>query len=122
MKAIAKKRKRLQRRHFRLRRRVVGTPECPRLLVKKSLNHTYAQLIDDDSGKVLISINTRQSAIASGLSGTGNKAAAAAVGKTIGDAAVAKGIKQVCFDRAGRKYHGRVQAVADAAREAGLKF
>ena len=122
MKAIKRKHKQLERRHFRLRRRVAGTLERPRLMVRKSLAHMYAQVIDDTSGKVLAEASTLQNAVAGGLKGTGNKAAAAAVGKAVAEALLAKGITRVCFDRSGRKYHGRVKAAADAAREAGLQF
>jgi large subunit ribosomal protein L18 len=91
-------------------------------MVKKSLAHTYAQAIDDDTGSVLAAANTRQSAVAAGLQGTANKAAATAVGKAIAEALLARGIKKVCFDRSGRRYHGRIRAAAEAAREAGLQF
>ena len=122
MKAINKKRRRLKRRHLRLRRKVAGTEERPRLFVFKSLCHTGAQLIDDVAGKTLLAASTRTPSVRARLNSTGNIAAAKAVGKEIGEKALAAGIRQVCLDRGGRKYHGRVKALAEAAREAGLKF
>jgi large subunit ribosomal protein L18 len=112
----------LVRRHMRVRRKVAGSPERPRLLVHRSLSHIYAQVIDDMSGKTLAAVSTLQPELRAALKATGNMEAAKAVGKQIAAAALARGISQVCFDRGGRKYHGRVKALADAAREAGLKF
>ena len=122
MKQIQKKRLRLQRRHKRLRRRLSGDEARPRLLLSRSLAHTYAQIIDDATGRTLLAANTRQADVRGGLSKTNNREAAAAIGKAIAEKALAQGISQVCFDRGGRKYHGRVKAAAEAAREAGLKF
>lgn len=122
MKAIQKKRLGLKRRHMRLRRKLSGTEERPRLFVCKSLSHVYAQIIDDSTGRTLVSVSTRTPSIRAGLSGTGNIAAAAVVGTEIGKMALAADIGRVCFDRGGRKYHGRVKAVAEAARKAGLQF
>lgn len=99
-----------------------GTPERPRLTVFRSLKHIYAQLVDDTTGRTLVAADTRSKDFqASGGKG-GNVAAARTVGKLLGEQAVAKGIQQVAFDRNGYKYHGRVKALADAAREAGLKI
>ena len=121
MRATKKKRQNLKRRSRRVRGQVVGTAERPRLAVFRSLGHTYAQIVDDSTGKTLASASTRQQAVSTLTPKTGNVAAAKVVGKAIADIALAQGIKQVCFDRGGRKYHGRVKAVAEAAREAGLK-
>ena len=99
-----------------------GTAECPRLSVFRSHTHIYAQLIDDESGRTLASCSTVEKEIcADGVYG-GNKSAAQLVGKSLGERAKAAGIERVCFDRGPFKYHGRVQALADAAREAGLQF
>ncbi len=122
MKAIKKKRLRQKRRHARLRRKVVGTEERPRLFVKKSLAHTYAQVIDDINGKTIAAANTHMAGTRAELSGTANLAAAKVIGKEIAERVLALGVNCVCFDRGGCKYHGRVKALADAAREAGLKF
>lgn len=121
MRAIKRKRRNLKRRSRRVRGRVSGTTERPRLVVFRSLNHMYAQVVDDATGETLAAASTRQKAVRDALPKTGNVAAAQAVGKAIAAAALARGIGRVCFDRGGRKYHGRVKAVADAAREAGLK-
>ena len=105
-----------KRRHARVRKRVHGTPQRPRLSVFRSLNHIYGQIIDDDSGATLAS--------ASDLSGVdGSKTErAAAVGQRLADAAQAAGVSAVVFDRGGYRYHGRVRALAEAAREGGLDF
>ncbi len=94
----------------------------PRLTVHRSDQHIYAQVIDASGSKVIAAASTVQQAIKDGLKGTKNKAAAAAVGKAIAEKARAAGIEAVAFDRSGFKYHGRIAALADAAREAGLKF
>lgn len=99
---------------------VRGTAERPRLNVFRSVKHIYAQIVDDTSGKTLAAANSDQKEVS--LKHGGNRAAATAVGKAIAGKAIAKGITQVAFDRGGYKYHGRVKALADAAREAGLKF
>jgi large subunit ribosomal protein L18 len=104
--------------HSRIREKLSGTTERPRLNVYRSLNHIYAQVIDDQKGETLVSASTLASKAKSG----GNVAAAQAVGKAVAEAAVAKGVKRVVFDRGGYLYHGRVKALADAAREAGLEF
>jgi large subunit ribosomal protein L18 len=108
--------------HDRVRMRVTGTPERPRLNVYRSVAHIYAQVIDDRSGKTLVSASSVDKETKKGLKGGGNIASAKSVGKIIADRAKAVGVTQVVFDRGGYKYHGRVKALADAAREAGLKF
>ena len=107
-----------QRIHSRIREKLAGTAERPRLNVYRSLNHIYAQVIDDQKGETLVSASTSRLKSKTG----GNVAAAKEIGKSIAEKAVAKGIKQVVFDRGGYLYHGRVKALADAAREAGLEF
>lgn len=107
--------------HARLRKKVVGTPDRPRLCVYRSLNHIYAQVIDDVHGHTLVSASTLDKELRDLPSRT-NVEAAKKVGELIGRRALDKGISQVVFDRGGYKYHGRVAALADAAREAGLKF
>src|ERR687883_489120 len=109
---------RQQRKRWRVRKKVMGTAERPRLSVFRSSKHIYAQVIDDLSGVTLAAANSRQEDQGYG----GNIKAAAAVGKRLGEAAKAAGITQVAFDRGHYKYHGRVKALADAARESGLKF
>jgi large subunit ribosomal protein L18 len=109
-----------QRRHRRVRKYVEGTAERPRLAVFRSNKHIVAQVIDDGTGRTLASASTIEKDLKGGA--TGNKDAAAAVGKRVAERAVAAGVKQVVFDRGGFQYHGRVAAVADAARQAGLEF
>lgn len=109
-----------QRRHRRVRKHVAGTSSRPRLAVFRSNRHIAAQVIDDLSGRTLASASTLESAIRSGA--TSNKAAAAAIGKLVAERARAAGVTQVVFDRGGFIYHGRVAAVAEAAREAGLEL
>jgi large subunit ribosomal protein L18 len=111
-----------ERRTHRVRKWVRGTAERPRLSVSRSHRHISAQVIDDQSGKTLASASTLESAIAGAGKYAGNKTSAEAVGKAIAARATAAGIKQVCFDRGPFKYHGRVAALADAARKAGLEF
>jgi len=111
-----------KRRGWRVRKNVRGTSERPRLCVQRSLKHTYAQLIDDSKGKTLASAGTTEAALAKQVKYGGNKAAAEAIGKVIAERALAAGIKQVCFDRGNAKYHGRVAALAEAARKSGLSF
>ena len=108
--------------HARVRTRVTGTPERPRLCVYRSLGHIYAQIIDDRSGRTLVSASSVDKESKKNLKGGGNIASAKAVGKFIADRAKAAGVVKVVFDRGGYKYHGRVKALADAAREAGLQF
>ena len=107
--------------HDRIRKKMQGTAERPRLNVYRSLNHIYVQVIDDLHGKTLVSASTAEGKKEDRRTG-GNVASAKAIGKTIAERAKAKGVTQVVFDRGGYIYHGRVKAVADAAREAGLKF
>ena len=107
------------KRHQRIRNKISGTPECPRLNVFRSSKHIYAQIIDDVNGVTLASA----SSMAKGFEGNGgNKEGARKVGEMIAAAAKAKGIENVVFDRGGFLYHGRVQELADGAREGGLKF
>jgi large subunit ribosomal protein L18 len=107
--------------HQRLRNRLSGSPERPRLNVYRSLNHIYAQVIDDTSGTTLASASTAKGKKGSKTTG-GNVASAKEIGKAIAQRAQEKGIKKVVFDRGGYLYHGRIKALADAAREAGLEF
>ena len=109
-----------RRRHHRVRRKVAGTAERPRLAVFRSARHMVAQVIDDATGRTLAAASTVEPDLRSGA--TGNKTAAAAVGRLVAERAKAAGIDSVVFDRGGFLYHGRVAAVADAAREAGLQF
>ena len=109
-------------RHERLRRTLSGTAEKPRLCVFRSLKNIYVQVIDDEKGHTLASASTLEKALQPELKGTCNIAAAKLIGKTIAERAQAKGIKAVVFDRGGHAYHGKVMAVADAAREGGLEF
>ncbi len=108
-------------RHRRLRKGIFGTAERPRLAVFGSLMHTYAQIIDDTKGMTLLSASTNEETFKD-LKGTGNQEAAKAVGKLVAERALAQGINEVVFDRGGHAFHGRVKALADAVREAGLKF
>ncbi len=107
--------------HKRIRKKVMGTSERPRLNVYRSLNHIYVQVIDDLKGVTLVAANSAEGKKESRTSG-GNLASAKNVGKAIADRAKAKGITKVVFDRGGYIYHGRIKALADAAREAGLQF
>ena len=108
--------------HNRVRLSVEGTTERPRLCVYRSLGHIYVQVIDDRTGKTLVSASSVDGESKKSLKGGGNIAAAKVIGKTIADRAKAAGVSKVVFDRGGYKYHGRVKALADAAREAGLQF
>ncbi|MCX5659086.1 MAG: 50S ribosomal protein L18 [Planctomycetota bacterium] len=118
MQAAILKQVRRDRRKTGIRKRIVGTPERPRLTVFRSLRHIYAQIIDDLNGKTLAAASTAQESSAKGA----NKVAAGIVGKALAERAKAAGITDVAFDRNGFKYHGRLKALADAAREGGLKF
>jgi large subunit ribosomal protein L18 len=111
-----------QRVHQRVRMTVSGTAERPRLCVYRSLDHIYAQVIDDRAGKTLVSASSADKDTKKNLKGGGNVAAAKVVGKMVAERAKAAGVSKVVFDRGGYKYHGRVKALADAAREAGLQF
>ncbi len=109
-----------QKRHMRLRSRISGTQQRPRLCVFRSLNHIYAQVIDDSKGQTLVAASSLDKEL--GLEYGGNKDAAREVGKAVAKKATEKGIKAVVFDRGGYIYHGRVAALADGAREGGLEF
>jgi large subunit ribosomal protein L18 len=109
------------RRHYRVRKKVNGTPDRPRLAVFRSNRHMVAQVIDDISGRTLASASSLEPSVR-GAGATGNRTAAAAVGKLVADRAKEAGVSKVAFDRGGFLYHGRVAALADAAREAGLEF
>ena len=108
--------------HRKLRNRLSGTAECPRLAVFRSNNHMYAQIIDDVAQTTLVSASTLQKDVKANLEKTNNVDAAAYVGKLIAERAIEKGIKEVVYDRGGFIYQGKVKALADAAREAGLEF
>ncbi|QUI21493.1 50S ribosomal protein L18 [Vallitalea pronyensis] len=110
------------KKHLKIRNKIVGTAERPRLAVYRSDKHMYAQIIDDVKGHTMVSASTIEKAISEGLDKTNNVSAAALVGETIGKKAVEKGITEVVFDRGGYIYQGKVKALADSAREAGLKF
>ena len=113
----------MQKRHRRLRRHINGTSDRPRLAVFRSNNHIYAQVIDDDAQSTLCSASTVDKELRTGLKVNGGSCdASTAVGELLAKRAIAKGIQQVVFDRGGNLYHGRVKALADAAREAGLQF
>jgi len=111
-----------EKRKARIRRKITGTAARPRLTVYKSLKHMYAQLVDDTTGKTLVSVSTGSKALKNEVKDDDKTGAAKKVGEAIARAAKEKGIDAVVFDRNGFDYHGRVQAVAAAAREAGLKF
>lgn len=119
--AVYKARK---RRHARVRKHVLGTTDRPRLNVFRSLNHIYAQVIDDTTGNTLASASTidSQLAVSGELKDKGLVEQAEIVGKTVAERALSAGVNQVVFDRGGFKYHGRVKALAEGSREAGLKF
>jgi large subunit ribosomal protein L18 len=122
---INTKKDRRDRIMLRQRKRISGTAERPRLRVFRSVSHIYAQVIDDMSGTTIASAASTEPAVKGQLNGAaraGNKAGAQVLGKTIAERLIAKGIKRVVFDRGGFLYHGRIRAVADAAREAGLEF
>jgi large subunit ribosomal protein L18 len=110
------------RRSFRVRKRIRGTQERPRLSVMRSHKHIAVQLIDDDAGKTLAAASSLDKKLSGKLKSGANQDAAQAVGKAIAERAIAAGIKDVCFDRGPYRYHGRVAALANAAREGGLSF
>jgi large subunit ribosomal protein L18 len=110
------------KRKERVRRKIRGTQECPRLCVFRSAKHIYAQIIEDTTGKTLVAASTVAPATVEGVNYTGNMEAAKAVGTAVAKKALEQNIQQVVFDRNGFLYHGRVKALADAAREAGLAF
>jgi large subunit ribosomal protein L18 len=110
------------RKHARVRKKISGTADCPRLCVYRSNSHIYAQVIDDVAGVTLVSACSLDKEIKGDLKNGSNIEAATAVGKLVAERAIAKDIKDVVFDRGGYLYHGRVQALAEAARQAGLNF
>lgn len=116
------KQKRLERRKWSIRSRIYGTPERPRLSVFRSDKHIYAQLIDDYAGRTLAAVASTSTDVRGEQPNGGNVSAAKKVGRAIAERAKAAGITKVAFDRGGRQYHGRVKALAEAAREGGLQF
>jgi large subunit ribosomal protein L18 len=122
MKPETNRREARLRRHAHVRKTVHGTSERPRLNVFRSLSHIYVQVIDDATGNTLVSASTIDRELRSQMAGLSKIEQAKAVGKTVAQRALAKGIKMVVFDRGGYKYHGRVKALAEAAREVGLDF
>jgi large subunit ribosomal protein L18 len=116
------KRQALRRRHHRVRKKLSGTADRPRLAVFRSNRHIYAQIIDDVAGRTLASASTLDGDLRGGADGTGNVIAARAVGELVAARAKAVGVETVVFDRGGFQYHGRIAAVADGARAAGLQF
>jgi len=122
MAQVKDRKQRRHRIHMRIRKAVTGTAERPRLVVFRSLANVYAQLIDDVKGTTLVAASTVEKDLRKGLSASGNKVAGRVVGKAIAERAKDQGITAVVFDRAGFRYHGVVKELADAAREAGLKF
>ena len=121
LKKADKNAKRLQR-HKRVRRKVFGTPQRPRLCVFRSSNYIYAQIIDDTNRVTLVAASSLDEAVKGAVNHTGNKEAAKMVGEMVAKKAVEKGITEVVFDRGGYIYHGRIKELAEGAREAGLKF
>jgi len=119
---LKKKRKRFKRRVYRVRKKVSGTAERPRLAVYKSLRHIYAQLVDDIAERTITSVSTLSPQIRDEIAGKKKSEQAVLVGKLIAEKSKELGIESVVFDRRGFKFHGRVKALADAAREDGLKF
>ena len=111
-----------KKRHYRLRNSISGTNDRPRLNVYRSNKHIYAQIIDDLKGHTLVSASTMEKELGGALKSKSNKEAAKLIGEAVAKRAVQQGISQVVFDRGGYQYHGRVAALADGAREAGLKF
>ncbi|MBO4688712.1 MAG: 50S ribosomal protein L18 [Clostridiales bacterium] len=111
-----------RRKHVRVRRKITGTSSRPRLCVFRSNTNIYAQIIDDEAGKTLVSASTLDKEVKGSIDNGSNKEGAAAVGKKIAERALAANINEVVFDRGGYIFHGRVAALAEAAREAGLKF
>ena len=110
------------KRHYRARKNIIGTPERPRLCVFRSNKNISAQIIDDVNGTTLVAASSLDEELKAQIEYGGNKDAAKMVGEALGKRALEKGIEEVCFDRGGFLYHGRVAALADGAREAGLKF
>ena len=116
------RRKARARRHVRVRKRISGVPERPRLAVFRSLHHIYAQVIDDAMGRTLVAASSTEPEVRKALKSTASAQAAAAIGKTIAERARKHGVETVIFDRGGYPYQGRIKAVAEAARTGGLKF
>ncbi len=110
------------RRKRRVRKRVYGTADRPRLTVSRSLKHIYAQIIDDDAGVTICAASTRHKSLRDGMAGGGNAAAAQIVGKALAERGKAKGVAKVCFDRNGYRFHGRVKSLAEAVRKGGVEF
>ena len=113
---------RRQRRHLRVRRKVFGTQERPRLCVRRSLRHVYTQVVDDATGRTLAAASTMSPSIREACAAANKKAAATLVGKELARVAKEAGISRIAFDRGGNKYHGRIRALAEGAREGGLQF
>ena len=111
-----------KRRHRRIRSRMSGTAECPRLNVFRSLDHIYAQVIDDEAGRTIVSASTVDNALRADMAGKSKQEQATLVGKAVAERAQAAGVSSVVFDRGGYLYHGRIKALADGAREGGLEF
>jgi large subunit ribosomal protein L18 len=111
-----------KKRHYRVRNKLQGTPQRPRLNVFRSSKHVYAQLIDDANGLTLAAASTLDPELKDQIDSTGNADAARKVGELVGKRAIEKGVTEIVFDRGGYIYHGRIQALAEGAREAGLKF
>ena len=111
-----------EKRHQKIRMNIRGTPESPRLCVFKSNKYIYAQVVDDLAGNTIAAASTKESSVSEGLKSTGNIEAAKAVGTAVAKKALDKGVSKVVFDRGGYIYHGKVKALADSARETGLKF
>jgi large subunit ribosomal protein L18 len=112
-----------ERRHLRIRKKIRGDSKCPRLVVFRSNKHIYAQLVDDMAGKTVIGVSGSSKAVADRVKGdTERFAESRAVGEEIAKRAIEKGVSAIVFDRAGYRYHGRIKALADAARKAGLQF
>lgn len=122
MKSTASKKERAKRRHFRIRTRVLGTKDRPRLAVFRSNKHIYAQIIDDVQGKTIISSSTVQDSVKSGIKSTWTREAAKKVGELLAKSAMEKGIKKIVFDRGGNKFHGKILALAEGAKKVGLDF
>jgi large subunit ribosomal protein L18 len=122
MKATVLKVVRRERRKLRVRRKVFGTPERPRLSIFRSLKNISAQLIDDERGRTVCSASSLNKAVGDQLKSGGNRTAATVIGQILAERARMQGIRKVAFDRNGYRYHGRIKALAEAARKAGLEF
>jgi len=111
-----------KRRHLRVRKKVAGTQARPRLNVFRSLQHIYAQIVNDEQGQTLVAASSLESSVSAGRNSCGNKECARQVGKLVAERALEKGIKAVVFDRGGYLFHGRIKELAEGAREGGLEF